>query len=486
MNEKKVILIHPPSHMIDPEPPLGLLFLSTVLEKAGCQTEIIDMEPHKVSVNDIKVLIESTGPLFVAISFMTAQYTHMKRIVEAIKSQNHHVPVIVGGIHASALPEDILKETPQIDYLAAGEGEKTIVDFFHFLCGKMQINEVRGLYYRRSDTIVKNSDRELMTEEELNSLPPLRWDKLFDKGLYYRLPIYGTERTPYYSIITARGCPYNCMFCDEITIWKRKLRETSIDKVVSEIEYLYNNYGARDIQILDDTFTLKAERVYQFCDEIIEKGIKINFKVTARADRVTLNMLKRMKEAGVVQVGYGVESGDQSVLNLINKKLKKEDMIKAIEMTREAGLISFALLMVGNPGEGFNSVKMTAKFIKELNADFYSCAIMTPYPGSQVFELYQKNGWILDTNWDNYITSPHRVKNYTPVACSDKMSSDELMRAYYFINRTIYFKKIEKIYGNLFFLNKLFYYQEVFKRIKASGMKRFFSNFFNLMKNRSP
>lgn len=478
------ILFHPPSRMIDPDPPLGGVYLATVLEQAGCPTEVVDIELQRLDFKDIKAILRSHNPLFVGISFMTAQYSYMKQLVRTIKSEMPRVPIIAGGVHASALPEDLLTGVKEIDYVAVGEGEKTILEFLDYLRGRSRLSDIKGLVYREDGDIVRNPPRELMTPDELNALPPVRWDRLYGKKLYYRLPVYGKKLVPYFSIITARGCPYPCIFCDEITIWKRRLRPISIDRVVSEVEFLYNKYSARDIQIMDDTFTIIPQRVHEFCDRIIESGMKIRFKVNARVNTVDLGMLRKMKQAGVVEVGYGVESGDQRVLDAIKKNQKLEDVERAFKLTREADLLSFAFFMVGNLGEDFESVKKSASFMKRIDPDFLSCAILTPYPGSEIYDIALKNGWILEKDWDKYITSAHRVRNYSPIARSDKMSGKEMLRAYYYLNSTFYFQKIRRRYGRLPFLNPLFYYEEIIKRIKVSGAKRFSYNVFNLLKQK--
>lgn len=483
-NKMNAILFHPPSRMNEPDPPLGVVYLASVLEHAGCATEVVDMEPQGVNLKQVRAILRSHKPLFVGISFMTAQYSYMKQLVRTIKSEMRDVPIIAGGVHASALPEDLLTDVKEIDYVAVGEGEKTILEFLDYLRGRSRLSDIKGLVYRKDGDIVRNPSRGLMTVDELNALPPVRWDKLYDKKIYYRLPVYGKELVPYFSLITARGCPYPCVFCDEVTIWKRRFRPMSIDRIISETEFLYNRYGARDIQILDDAFTIVPNRVHQFCDRIIESGMKIRFKVCAHVNTVDLDILRKMKQAGVVQVGYGVESGDQRVLDAIKKNQKLEDVERAFKLTKEADLLSFAYFMVGNLGEDFESVKKSAAFMKRIDPDFLSCAILTPYPGSEIYDIASKNGWILEKDWDKYVTSAHRVRNYSPIARSDKMDAKEMLMAYYYLNSTFYFQKIRRRYGYLPFLNPLFYYEEIIKRIKVSGPKRFFYNAFNLLKQK--
>ena len=130
------ILFHPPSSMIDPDPPLGVVYLASVLENAGCQTEVIDMEPQKFGYGDIPQKIDNTKPSFIGISFMTAQYSFMKKLVQTLKQHAPDIPIIAGGVHASALPRQLLEEVPEIDFIAIGEGEKTIIEFLNYLQGK--------------------------------------------------------------------------------------------------------------------------------------------------------------------------------------------------------------------------------------------------------------------------------------------------------------------------------------------------------------
>ena len=366
-------------------------------------------------------LIKEFNPDILVISFMTSQFLFAQNLIDKAKKMRSNLPVIVGGVHAAALPEETMLNLKGIDYLCYGEGEKTFDLFIDYMNGLKSVDEIDGLFYRQNGNIAKNPPMPLLSTEELNKLPMPAWDVIYKRGVYLSALNYWDKIVPVFPLITARGCPYNCTFCDEGTIWKRKLRERDIDAIIEEMKYLVRQFRAEHFNILDDTFTFKPNRVIEFCEKLLKSNLNIHWRCTAKVKTVTPEMLSYMKKAGCKLISYGVESGDQHVLDLMRKKQSLEQVKYAFRITKEAGIMSFALCMVGNIGEDFDSVKKTAQFVSELGADLFSCAIMTPYPGSENYEVCKRNNWILHYDWDKWVPTPINIKEFIPVSRTDKM-----------------------------------------------------------------
>jgi len=467
-----IFFVHPSARSRFPEPPMGLASLIIIALRKNCKVAFYDEDKHNKSFV-YEDIIREFNPDIIAVSFMTSQFAFARNLIDRAKRIKPDLPVIVGGVHAAALPEDTMLDLGNVNYLCYGEGEKTFDGFVDYMSGSKRVEEIKGLVFRRNGEIVKNTLMPLLSADELNKLQMPAWDVIYKHGVYTSALTYWNKIVPVFPVITARGCPYHCTFCDEGTIWKRILREREIDAVINEVKYLHKKWGAGHFNILDDTFTLKPKRVIEFCDKLLENNLTINWRCTAKVGTVTPEMLSYMKKAGCKMIAYGVESGDQQILNLIMKKQTLEQVKDAFRITKEAGIMSFALCMVGNIGEDFESVKKTARFVSELNADLFSCAIMTPYPGSENFEVCKKNGWILHYDWDKWVPTPINIREFVPVSRTDKMDRHLMLKSYYYLSRKFLISKLVRRYGKLFFVNPRFYYNEIITRLKSAGLHGF-------------
>jgi len=473
------ILFYHPSSGSDgfPEPPLGLAYLMQVAQTRGCKYEIYDQDHHSKFLR-LDEMLEGFTPDVIAVSFMTPQYGEAGRAVGRFRDRFSHARIIVGGPHATALPRQTLEEMTEVDYLCRGEGERTFGDFLRYLNGEIGLEAVDGLYYRSGDRISANAPRPLIPGEELDNYG-IEWQKLLEHGPYVSKLSYRNTAVPVFPVITARGCPFQCTFCDEGNIWQRKVRMRSIDKVVEEIEFLAGRYGAEYLNILDDTFTLKKSRVFEFCERI--KPLGLHFRITSTVKGVDEQILARLREAGCDLVAYGVESGDPDVLRIMKKRQSLDDVRRAFRLTREAGILSYALCMVGNIGETRPAVEKTAKLLDEIKPDLASCSIMTPYPGSENYRTCKQNGWIVHQQWEHWTPSLLKTKRYRLVARTDKMDGPEILAAYYYLNRSILFNRFRYKYGRLFLLNARFYLLEVLPRARGIGVKGFLHHFGRLL-----
>lgn len=464
----KILFYFPSSGSLEPEPPLGIAMLMSVSRNLGHEVFFYDFDHHR-KLHPLVKFAEEVQPDLIAISFMTSQYFAARKDISMFREKVPSAKIIVGGAHPSSLPEDTMQENPGIDFLCVGEGEKTFEEFLQKYASGQGVAGVRGLYFRNDNRVVGNEPRELMSEAELIALPMPSWDIVYRDGLYYGRPVYSSSDVPVFPVMTARGCPYRCAFCDEGTIWKRKLRYFDVERCVQEIAYLYHELGARHFNILDDTFTVNPKRVEMFCNLIKENQLEIQWRVTAKVNTVNLEMLKTMAASGCLLIAYGVESGSQKVLDRMHKQQTIDQIHKAFALTKKAGLLAFALCMVGNFGETFEDVKKTARLLADINADIYSCSIMTPYPGSENYRLAMENGWIQHLDWEQFVPTPIRLRNYRPICRTDTMSGEEILKSYYYLNRYLLLKKYRIRYGPLFFVNPGFFKHEILSRLKRIG-----------------
>jgi len=456
MSTVDVLLIYPPYTYPKKSPPIGLAYIAAVLEKEGYSVEIADMSVLGMDYKDLEKKVRQNKSKLVGISFMTNQYKEAVNISRIAKDIDSRIPVIAGGPHVSALPEEILAHE-SVDIAVIGEGENTVLELADELLngnGNTAFNNLSGIAYKKGNEICINKPRQLI--EDLDSLPFPAWHLLpIEK---YAVPATGGDvSVPVFAIISSRGCPNNCIFCDSHTIFGRKFRARSAQNIFDELIYLNKNFGAIQFDFVDDTITVNKKRIHQLCDLILSSESKFKWMCNARANTVTLEMLQLMKKAGCVRVEFGVESGDPEVLKKMKKGIKLEQTRSAHAMARQVGLSVGSFVMVGNIGEDFSSVVKTRELLRELDTDDIFIAIATPFPGTQLYKIAKDNNWLKIRDWAAYVTSPTYFPEYQPVMETDRMNSQQIMKAFFYLHLHFVGRKIQTRYGKVFLLNKRFY-----------------------------
>lgn len=391
----KVVLIIPPSPWLISDtdlPFLGILYVASYLEKRNINVQLCDLSgleenQWKIPVGDYYG-ITGTSPNFIQI----------KAIIKKLKERKNAF-VIVGGAHATTLPGHILKNT-QADVCVIGEGEAVMYQLLH-----SPTNEVPNIAYLDSDGKIVRTDSAPLVKD-IDTFPPPDLD-LID---FYR---YSKSQTFKYllgecreaTLITSRGCPFNCNFCAQWQIWGGKVRSHSIERTIQEVKDLIRKYGVELIYILDDTFVVSKKRVYQFCDEIKKIGIK--WHCLNRVDCCDYDLLMAMKEAGCLQFVFGLESGSNGILKKMNKRTTVEQAYEAIEVCEKVGIKIRGQMIVGFPGETWDTVEETAQFIRKARyVDAFGVHIFQPFPGCSVWCTPEKYDYVLDkgTDFEDYHT----------------------------------------------------------------------------------
>lgn len=352
-----VALINPPSpFLIDDRvmPPLGIMYLSSYLKANGIKVDIFDL-----AVNSE---LEDGYDIY-AITSTTPQYHAAKHILDILKIVNPNSRFVIGGSHASSFKEQCHNDG--FECVIIGEGEKALLSIAKF-------HEAHGKHNSKLSGILKCAHI-----EDINGIPfPDRTFKGFEQ---YNYQLNGHKAT---TMITSRGCPFDCYFC--CNTWGNKVRLRSASNIISEVEVIKKCYGIDAIQFYDDTFTVSRKRVLDICKGLKELGI--TWRCFVHANTVNRQLLKAMKDSGCVEVGMGVESGSDKILQVVNKQISLNRAIEVCEMCHEIGIRIKTFLMIGLPGESRETVDSTIKFLELARPDDFDITIYTPFPNTRIWD----------------------------------------------------------------------------------------------------
>jgi radical SAM superfamily enzyme YgiQ (UPF0313 family) len=412
----KAVLINPPQNTKYPQPPLGLASIAAFLEQNYHPVEILDANALHLSEHEI--LKKVKGSDVVCITAMTPTVNSAIKIAKEIKEENPETTMILGGPHATILPEETLNKVPEIDILVRGEGEKTIVEFFNALENNKEIQNIKGITYRNNGIKSSPAQPPIM---DLDRLPFLAYH-LLPINKYKLHPPHGRKQ-PLMAMMTSRGCPYRCIYCSK-PIFGGRFRAQTPERTVDEVEYLVDKFKITEITFYDDSFTFNKNRILQLCREIKDRNIDIAWSCETRVDLIDKELLKAMENAGCYMIAYGIEAGNQMILNNLRKKITTEQIKSAIELTHKAGIQSVGYFMLGSPWETPETIRETIDFTKDLRLDFAQFSVMIPFPGTDIYELYMKSGY-KNSNWDDYIYANLKSAS-TPVFETGTLSKEEL------------------------------------------------------------
>lgn len=409
--------------------PLGLAYIAGVLKKNGLEVKILDMTVEPLTKNGFQRFLESYKPNIVGFTAMTPFYPGVKNWIRLTKKVLPKAYTILGGPHATLLKEEILLEFSSLDIVVHGEGEETMLEIAQ---GK-NLNTILGIAFRTPEFIKTNPPRPFIKNLDLLPYPARELLKLER----YDLPL---------SILTSRGCPYGCIFCASSKIWGRSWRARSAQNVVDEIEYLYkkifnprkkSNHGA-NIGILDDTFNLNLGRAQEICDGIIKKKLNKKFAIGfwgMRADLINKELVTKLKKANCREIWLGIESGQQKILDNLNKNINLNQIRKGVKLIKEAGIKVGGNFMIGSPGETLSMARKSIKFAKELNLDRIGYTLIAPFPTTKLHKWVKSHGKFLSKNWENYAGFPYKdykgKDSYWPVFETDDFSKEERMEAFW-------------------------------------------------------
>ena len=446
-----IILINPRLREWSPNiwVPLGLTYIAAVLEKEGHTIEIIDMNEKRVNDDNLKTELEKDYDV-VGITGMITEYQQILKIIDIAKDGYSDRPVILGGPIATTIPQELLEKS-NADFIVMGEGEKTTLALIQAIENGSDISEIRGIAYKKGGRVIINEPA--IPIDNLDTIPfPAR--HLLDMSNYIKnhfenfgYEIEGFDNIRSTNLISSRGCPYDCTFCFK-DMWGYKWRGRSAENIIDEMELLIEKYNVNGFHFNDDTFVFDKKRMFKFTSLIKERGLDVVWSCNGRVNLLQKDMLKAMHDAGCVSIAYGIESGNQLMLDSMKKNITLNQTKNVVKWTKEIGIKSAGYFMIGMLGDTKETIRDTINFAKELNLDFYGFSITTPLPGTELYKKAMMSGLIPSNNtslksWD-FDVNVNLTKDCT----------DEDLRAFKY--ETFKEFTLKKQFGEYYIINPIF------------------------------
>jgi len=380
-------------------PPLDLAYSASLLEKNEFEVEIVDCQASGLKKSKAIKKISKKSPDLIIVNTSGISASNDLDFANQLKISTDALVGIIGP-YISHYSENVFSK--KIDVVISGEIEYTILD----LAKKIPLKEIKGISFKKNGKIIRNHNQELITN--LDELPFPAYHLLpMKKYSYWYLP-----KMPFTTFQSSRGCPFKCIYCpyslDSNSVWRFR----SVENVLSELKLLKEKYKIKSILFRDQIFTFNMKRAEEICNRISKEGLDFEWRCETRADCLSKDLMVKMKDAGCVGVHMGVESGDQNLSKNIAKIGLSLDKVKEVfSYAREIGLNTRAFFIIGLPGETKETIQKTFEFARELKANDYFFNSATPFPGTKLYEIAEKKGWITDKNWEKFAVDEAVMRN---------------------------------------------------------------------------
>lgn len=383
--------------------PLGILYIAAMLERHGYTVTAIDAAAERLDVAGTVARIEQSRPDVVGIGSTTVVFETTKLLATALKGAMPNVPIVLGGYHVTLMPHEAMGH-PAFDVGVIHEGEFTMLELCEHYAGRRALDDVMGVVYRKPDgTVFFTPSRPRF--KDLDQLPfPAR--HLLPPDLYKPIPI-DEHATPKFAMITSRGCPHACAFCQKS---KSGYRSHSPEYIADEVEHLVRDFGAKDIAFVDSLFCASKKRVMGIVEEFKRRDIakKVSWTCSSRVEVVDKELLGAMHEAGCWRTRFGIESGSDKVLDFISKGITKEKIRAAITAAHEVGLRPKAFFIVGHMPDTRETIEETIEFAKSLPLHDVTVQINTLLPKTPQMEMWEREG----TKWGRLVNESTDEKSF--------------------------------------------------------------------------
>jgi anaerobic magnesium-protoporphyrin IX monomethyl ester cyclase len=381
---------------------MSLAAIAPEVRRQGDTVRILDLNLSKNPLGTFRAVLEEFQPSFIGFTFTTAIFYLAERYASAARAVCPSATIVGGGPHASTLPEEVLTRAP-FDVVVRGEGDFALAEIVR---GE-DIDKIPGISYRRLSDVLHNPNRPNIRDLDSIPLPAL---DLYDVSRY-RHPRFIARQSPVTSIETSRGCYGACHFCSSRLT---KFRVKSVGRVIEEMRYA-QSLGFREVHLVDDMFTADVRRVKAICQAIIDSGLNLSWypRGGIRVDHVDQDMFHMMKASGVWGVAFGIESGNQEILNRIGKRITLDQVRNAVAMAKKARLNVDGYFMIGHPGETEDTIRQTVRFSTSIGLDYAKYTINIPLPGTPQFEQWSREGVIKTRDWTKYTFSTPPSDIYT-------------------------------------------------------------------------
>ena len=376
--------------------PVYLAYAAALCERDGFEVSVIDAVVEDIDAGQLAERVKSLQPKVILLETATPSINLDYATIDKLKAVCD-AKIAVCGAHVTVYHAKVLEEQPKIDYVIRGEFEMAFLNICKALRDKYPVKDVKGISYRQGEQIIINENSDLIHDMDSMPFPAYHLFDLYAYGKHaIRLPRNVT-------MVSSKGCPHRCTFCVwPQTMYGHAFRPRSAKNVVDEMEMVVKKYGAQEIFFDDDTFTIINQRVNDICDEIIKRGLKVRWQCYAHVNTVEPEMLKKMYEAGCYVIRYGIESGHDDTLKAIKKGSTIERIRRAIQWTKEAGIKSYGTFMLGLPGDTKQKCEQTINFACELDPDFVQFSIVTPFPGTELYNQFKQEGRIEAKDWAEF------------------------------------------------------------------------------------
>ena len=388
----RILLINPPYPVEEaPAPPMGLLYLATYMKERGHDVRITDYVVNRYSEVSARRTVHEFKPHIVGSTGVTMNIKKAIRIIKDFKTIDPAIYTVMGGPHVTFDAEQVLLENPEVDFIVRREGEITFEELAGALVNGSDAGAILGLSYRHGANIIHNEDRPLIANINILPVPDRSLIEL-NKYRALNLPI---------NMITSRGCPHKCIFCVGSKMVGKKVRYFDTTRVVDEFEMLAS-LGFNQINIVDDLFTSNKKRCIDICDEIARRGINKKWSAFARVDTINEDVMRALSRAHCTDLCFGIESGNQEILDRVKKKITLEMVRNAVQLCRQTGIRPLASYILGLPGETHETIRETMAFADSMAVP-YGFHVLAPFPGSEVRESCAEYGVrIMTDDWDRY------------------------------------------------------------------------------------
>ncbi|MEL6344650.1 MAG: radical SAM protein [Myxococcota bacterium] len=450
----RIILINPPidsvlengnvspvtQYLFYNSAPLGILYIAAVLEQAGHTVAVIDAAAELLNAEATVQRVEAFQPDLIGVGSFTVTFETTRKLGDLLKFSLPHVPIVLGSYHVTLVPEEAMSHKC-FDVGVLGEGEFTMLELTEYYAGERTLESVQGICYRVHDDADPRGWHLHTTPtrpkfKDLDQLPfPAR--HLLPPNIYTPIPV-DDHAAPKFAMVTSRGCPHACAFCQKS---RSGYRSHSPEYVVDEIEHLIRDYGVQDIAFVDSLFCSNKRRVHAICDEIIRRGLQDKFSWTcsARVEVVDKPLLAKMKAAGCWRTRFGVESGHDDVLDFISKGITTEKVRQAITAADEVGLRPKAFFMVGHMPDTRDRILSTIEFAKSIPLHDVTVQINTLLPETPQLDIWKREGY----KWGRVVNaSTDETSFWEPTFVPWGLESDDLIELHRKFYREFYLRPV--------------------------------------------
>jgi radical SAM superfamily enzyme YgiQ (UPF0313 family) len=394
---RQVVLINPRATYVDEIaqkcfPPMQLLYLAAALRDLGFQPSVLDANAFRMSDQQIGEQIGKAQPLVVGLSVYSDILRQVRDMTRLVRRASPDSRIVLGGPHVSAVPVRTMEQFSDADYALCGEAEVTLPALCEGVASGQAVDGIPGIYFRRDGAVVTGPP---CVFPELDQVPRPARDlvaRAYEEKRYYSIMV---RNKPVDTLFTSRGCPFRCGFCYN---FRRNYRFRTPEDVLDELTRIRER-GIRDVEIADDTFTGRRSRALEIFDRIIAEKLDISFRIKSRVDVFNEELARKAKQAGVYLVAFGMESGSQQMLDLMDKRTTVQMNARACELSRKYGLLSYSSWLIGYPGETPETVCETLDFIRKHHPSTVNLAVLRPYPNTEAYEIARSSGSLVG-DWD--------------------------------------------------------------------------------------